>query len=310
LPKDQCGYHSFLSAALPVLNIVLYIACVLIWGTTWYAITMQLGVVAPEVSLTYRFGGATLILLIYALGTRRSLKISLADHGFAVLLGICMFSLNYALTYYGTQYISSGLVAVLFTVLTFMNLANERLCFGLRADWRILSASFIGLAGVGLIFMPELASLASGSDRLMGMALVVAGTYLASLGNMVAIRNTRRGIRPTIMSVYGMAYGTLFLGLSAVIQGKPFIIEHTTRYLGSLAYLSVMGTAVAFVCYLELIRRIGSGRAAYTSVIIPLVALTVSTFFENYHFTAISSAGVALVLIGNALALTGRIKAH
>ena len=108
-----------------MLNILLYIACVLIWGTTWYAITMQLGVVAPEVSLTYRFGGATLILLIYSLSTRRPLRISLADHGFAVLLGICMFSLNYALTYYGAQYISSGLVAVLFTVLTFMNLANE-----------------------------------------------------------------------------------------------------------------------------------------------------------------------------------------
>lgn len=300
----------FSSAAKPVLNIGLYIACVLIWGTTWYAIKMQLGVVAPEVSLTYRFGLATLILLIYAISTRRSLKISLADHGFAILLGICMFSLNYALTYYGTQYINSGLVAVLFTVLTFMNLANERLFFGVRADWRILSAAFIGLAGVGLIFMPELASLGSGHERVLGMAMVIGGTYLASLGNMVAIRNTRLGMRPTVMSVYGMAYGTFFLCLSAIIQSKPFIIEHTPRYLGSLAYLSVMGTAVAFVCYLELIRRIGSGRAAYTSVIIPLVALTVSAFFENYHFTAVSTAGVALVLVGNALALTGKIKAH
>jgi drug/metabolite transporter (DMT)-like permease len=291
------------------MNIALYIACVLIWGTTWHAIKLQLGVVAPEVSLTYRFGLAVVILLAYALATRRPLRISLADHGYAALLGICMFGLNYALTYYGTQYINSGLVAVLFTALTFMNLGNERLLFGIRADWRILTASAIGLSGVGLIFLPELASVSSGADKLLGMAMILAGTYLASLGNMIAIRNTKRGIRPTTMSIYGMAYGTGFLALGALLQGKAFIIERSAEYLGSLFYLSVMGTAVAFVCYLELIRRIGSGRAAYTSVLIPLVALTVSALFENYHFSPLAAAGVVLVLAGNALALTGKIRA-
>lgn len=290
-----------------VLNIGLYTACVLIWGTTWYAIKMQLGVVAPEVSLTYRFGLAAAVLFFYVLVTRRPLRISRNDHLFAAGLGVCMFGLNYALTYYGTQYISSGLVAVLFTILTFMNLGHERLFFGLRADWRILLASLVGLAGVGLIFAPEFARLTDGSDRLTGMLMVIAGTYLASLGNMIAIRNNRHGIRPTVMSMYGLAYGTAFLGLSALIQGKPFIIENTAPYLGSLLYLSIMGTAVAFVCYLELIRRIGSGRAAYTSVLIPLVALFISTLFEDYHFNLLSSSGVALVLAGNALALTGRL---
>jgi drug/metabolite transporter (DMT)-like permease len=291
------------------MNIALYIACVLIWGTTWHAIKLQLGVVAPEVSLTYRFGLAVVILLAYALATRRPLRISLVDHGYAALLGICMFGLNYALTYYGTQYINSGLVAVLFTALTFMNLGNERLLFGIRADWRILTASAIGLSGVGLIFLPELASVSSGADKLLGMAMILAGTYLASLGNMIAIRNTKRGIRPTTMSIYGMAYGTGFLALGALLQGKAFTIERSAEYLGSLFYLSVMGTAVAFVCYLELIRRIGSGRAAYTSVLIPLVALTVSALFENYHFSPLAAAGVVLVLAGNALALTGKIRA-
>jgi drug/metabolite transporter (DMT)-like permease len=290
------------------MNIALYIACVLIWGTTWHAIKLQLGVVAPEVSLTYRFGLAAVILLAYALATRRPLRISLADHGYAAALGVSMFGLNYALTYYGTQYINSGLVAVLFTALTFMNLGNERIFFGVRADWRILAASAIGLSGVGLIFLPELASISGGAGRLTGMGMVMGGTYLASLGNMIAIRNTRSGIRPTTMSIYGMAYGTVFLAASALIQGQPFILENTARYLGSLLYLSVLGTAVAFVCYLELIRRIGSGRAAYTSVLIPLVALTVSAIFENYHFSPSSTAGVALVLAGNALALTGRMK--
>jgi len=293
-----------------VINIALYIACVLIWGTTWYAIKMQLGVVAPEVSLTYRFGLAVLILLSYALATNRPLRISLADHAYAAMLGVCMFGLNYVLTYYGSQYINSGLVAVLFTVLTFMNMGNERVFFGFQADWRILTASAIGLAGVAVIFLPELASISSGAGRVLGMGMIIAGTYLASLGNMIAIRNTRRGIRPTTMSIYGMAYGTAFLLLSAVIQNKPFIVEYSAEYLGSLLYLSVMGTAVAFVCYLELIRRIGSGRAAYTSVLIPLVALTVSAIFENYHFSLLSTAGVALVLAGNALALTGRIRAN
>jgi len=295
---------------IPLLNIALYAACVLIWGTTWFAIKMQLGVVEPEVSLTYRFGLATLVLIAYAVATKRPLGLPKSDHGFAMLQGINMFGLNYVLTYYGTQYISSGLVAVLFTTLTFMNLGNERLFFGVRADKRILIAAVAGLAGVLMIFLPELATLSSGPHRLLGMAMVIAGTYFASLGNMVAIRNTRRGIRATTMSIYGLAYGTAGLALSALIRGQEFTIEKTGEYIGSLLYLAVLGTAVAFVCYLELIRRIGSARAAYTSVLIPLVALAISTFLEDFHFTAVSSAGVVLVLAGNALALSGRLKAR
>lgn len=291
-------------------NFLLFGACVLIWGTTWYAITMQLGVVAPEVSLVYRFGLAALTLAVIARLRGRQIKLRRADHGFAMLQGLTMFGLNYVLVYYATGYISSGLVAVLFTTLTFMNLINERLLFGLRIDWRVALASALGLAGIATIFLPEVASLRASSDRLIGLLIVLAGTYVASLGNMVAIRNTRSGIPVTTMTIWGLVYGTLFLAVFSVVRGAPFAFEATLAYVGSLLYLSLAGTAAAFIAYLELIRRIGSGPAAYTAVLIPLVALAVSTWLEGYHWTWTAAAGVAMVLVGVAMIVWSRARAQ
>jgi drug/metabolite transporter (DMT)-like permease len=291
-------------------NVLLFTACVLIWGTTWYAITLQLGVVAPEVSLVYRFGLAALTLTVIARLRGRKVSLRRADHGFAMLQGLTMFGLNYVLVYYATGYISSGLVAVLFTTLTFMNLVNERLLFGLRIDWRVALAATLGLAGIATIFLPELASLRASSDRIIGLAIVLAGTYIASLGNMVAIRNTRSGIPVITMTVWGLVYGTGFLALFSLVRGAPFAFEATTAYVGSLLYLSFAGTAAAFLAYLELIRRIGSAPAAYTAVLIPLVALAVSTWLEGYHWTWTAAAGVAMVVVGVAMIVWSRARAQ
>jgi drug/metabolite transporter (DMT)-like permease len=288
-----------------MVTILLYLACVLIWGTTWYAITLQLGVVTPEISLVYRFGLATLCLLVFARIRRTNLSLSARDHFFAMLQGLTMFGVNYALIYYGTQYISSGLVAVLFTTLTFMNLFNEHWFFGVRLRAATALAAALGLAGIGLIFLPELRQLGTSATVLHGTLIVLAGTYAASLGNMAAIRNTGTGLPIVSITVWGMGYGTACLAVMALLRGARFEFDPSPDYVFSLLYLAVFGSAAAFVAYLELIRRIGSGPAAYTSVVVPLVALALSTWLEGYVWTLTAAAGVVLVLTGNLIIVNG-----
>ena len=288
-----------------MVTILLYLACVLIWGTTWYAITLQLGVVTPEISLVYRFGLATLCLLVFARIRRTNLSLTARDHFFAMLQGLTMFGVNYALIYYGTQYISSGLVAVLFTTLTFMNIFNEHWFFGVRLRAATALAAALGLAGIGLIFLPELRQLGTSATVLHGTLIVLAGTYAASLGNMAAIRNTGTGLPIVSITVWGMSYGTACLAVMALLRGARFEFDPSPDYVFSLLYLAVFGSAAAFVAYLELIRRIGPGPAAYTSVVVPLVALALSTWLEGYVWTLTAAAGVVLVLTGNLIIVNG-----
>lgn len=288
-----------------MVTLLLYLACVLIWGTTWYAITLQLGVVTPEISLVYRFGLATLCLLVFARIRRTNLSLTARDHFFAMLQGLTMFGVNYALIYYGTQYISSGLVAVLFTTLTFMNIFNEHWFFGVRLRAATALAAALGLAGIGLIFLPELRQLGTSATVLHGTLIVLAGTYAASLGNMAAIRNTGTGLPIVSITVWGMSYGTACLAVMALLRGARFDFDPSPDYVFSLLYLAVFGSAAAFVAYLELIRRIGPGPAAYTSVVVPLVALALSTWLEGYVWTLTAAAGVVLVLTGNLIIVNG-----
>ena len=288
-----------------MVTILLYLACVLIWGTTWYAITLQLGVVTPEISLVYRFGLATLCLLVFARIRRTNLSLTARDHFFAMLQGLTMFGVNYALIYYGTQHISSGLVAVLFTTLTFMNIFNEHWFFGVRLRAATALAAALGLAGIGLIFLPELRQLGTSATVLHGTLIVLAGTYAASLGNMAAIRNTGTGLPIVSITVWGMSYGTACLAVMALLRGARFEFDPSPDYVFSLLYLAVFGSAAAFVAYLELIRRIGPGPAAYTSVVVPLVALALSTWLEGYVWTLTAAAGVVLVLTGNLIIVNG-----
>ncbi len=288
-----------------MVTLLLYLACVLIWGTTWFAITLQLGVVTPEISLVYRFGLATLCLLVFARIRRTNLSLTARDHFFAMLQGLTMFGVNYALIYYGTQYISSGLVAVLFTTLTFMNIFNEHWFFGVRLRAATALAAALGLAGIGLIFLPELRQLGTSATVLHGTLIVLAGTYAASLGNMAAIRNTGTGLPIVSITVWGMSYGTACLAVMALLRGARFEFDPSPDYVFSLLYLAVFGSAAAFVAYLELIRRIGPGPAAYTSVVVPLVALALSTWLEGYVWTLTAAAGVVLVLTGNLIIVNG-----
>jgi drug/metabolite transporter (DMT)-like permease len=289
---------------------LIYAIVVLIWGTTWYAIKFQLGVVEPEISLVYRFGIAAVCVFVFARLTGSPLRLSWRDHRVVALQGATLFCLNYWMTYLSTQYLTSGLVAVIFTSVIFFNIVNGRLILGTPVERRVLLAAAAGMLGVALLFLPEIREAIHDPRILRGAGFALAATYVASLGNMAASRNTQAGLPVVTVNAYGMAYGAIGLVVIAAARGTPVDFDPRWPYIVSLLYLSLAGTSLAFGLYLVLIRRIGASRAAYTSVLFPVVALAVSTLFEGYRWSLPAAAGLAVLIAGNALALGSARRAR
>lgn len=284
-------------------SLTLYLTTVLIWGSTFYAIRFQLGDVAVEVSIAYRFALAALVILAYCAARGRRLRFSLPEHGWMALQGLLLFGANYLLVYLATGLLTSGLIALLFSSIIVMNIVLAALLFRRRIEPPVVAGALLGLAGIGLVFWPEMASLDTSASSLRGMLLALLGTLVASCGNMVSLRNQGAGLPVVQSNGYGMGYGALLMALWATGQGLPFAFPTSASYLLSLVYLALFGSVLAFGSYLTLLGRIGPGRAAYAMVLFPLVALLLSTLFEEYHWSPAAFAGMLLVLVGNVLAL-------
>ena len=284
-------------------NNLLYVATVLIWGSTWYAIKMQLGTVDPDLSVAYRFIAASTVLIAFCLATGRSLRFAPRHHIFIAAQGLFLFCLNYWLFYYATFELTTGVVAVVFSLIMLMNILNGAVLFGTRVEARVLAAAGLGLVGLVLVFWDDLAAMDFTSGPMIGLGLSVVATFSASLGNMASLRNTRAGLPVIQVNALGMAYGAVFMTALALIRGAPISFDFSPAYVGSLLYLAIFGSVLAFGFYLTLLGRIGADRAAYAAVVFPIVALIISTFLEAYVWTAPALIGVALILGGNILAV-------
>lgn len=284
-------------------NNFFYLATVLIWGSTWYAIKMQLGTVAPDLSVAYRFIIASTVLIAFCLATGRSLRFAPRHHIYIAAQGLFLFCLNYWLFYYATFELTTGVVAVVFSLIMLMNILNGAVMFGTRVEPRVLAAAGLGVVGLVLVFWDELLALDFTSGPMVGLGLSIVATYSASLGNMASLRNTRAGLPVIQTNALGMAYGAVFMTALALLRGAPIDFEFSARYVGSLLYLAFFGSVLAFGFYLTLLARIGADRAAYAAVVFPIVALIISTFLEAYQWTAPALVGVALILGGNVLAV-------
>lgn len=287
-------------------NALLYAVTVLFWGTSWLAIKFQLGVVAPEISIVYRFGAAALIMLAFCLATRRRLGFSLREHAFMAAQGLCLFSTNFLLIYSATQYLTSGLVAVAFSTITVITIVLGALFFGFPVRPRVAAGAACGLVGLGLVFWPEIRDFDLSAGGSLGLALALAGTGFASTGMLTNARNQRAGLPVISNNAWSMAYGFAFITLYSVVRGIPFTFDPSPAYVLSLLHLAVGATVIAFWTYLTLVGRIGPDGAAYSSVLFPIVALTLSTLFEGYAWTPLALAGVVLVLAGNVLVLIAK----
>jgi drug/metabolite transporter (DMT)-like permease len=283
-----------------------YVLTSLIWGSTWLVITFQLGVVAPEASIVYRFGLAALLLLIYAVARRLPMRFTARQHAFIALQGIFLFSLNYILVYLAEQNLTSGLVAIVFSLIILANVLLGAIFLRNPVRPRVVLGGVIGVLGLALVFWPQLGDFAQDGGWQLGLLLSLAGVISASLGNIISARNQRAGLPVVQTNAYGMAYGALATLLVALVRGIPFTFDPSPAYVLSLLYLALFGSVIAFGTYLTLIGRIGVDRAAYIGVVFPLVALLLSMMFEGLSLGALGLAGVLLVAFGNVLVLTRR----
>ncbi len=282
-------------------SVSLYFAAVFIWGSTWYAIKFQLGTVPPELSVAYRFALAALILFAWCLLRGLPMRFNRGQHLWMALQGFMLFCLNYLIFYWATAELTSGLIAVIFSTIVLMNIVNSALFFRRAVDASMVIGALVGLMGITLVFWPEVANLQQHGGALKGLLLSLLGTFIASLGNMISARNQAQRLPVIQSNAFGMAYGALILLLFAASQGVGFVYDFSLPYNLSLLYLALFGSVLAFGSYLTLLGRIGPEKAAYATVLFPLVALGISTLFENYHWSLMAAAGVLLVVLGNML---------
>jgi drug/metabolite transporter (DMT)-like permease len=284
-------------------NGLLYLITVLVWGSTWLAIEFQLGVVAPEVSVFYRYSLAALLLFGWCQARGLKLSFGLRAHSRFLLLGLLLFCLNYILTYHAQQYITSALAAIAFSTMLWMNIGNARLFFGVRSGPRVVVGSVLGVAGIVTLFLPQVASVSLSDATLYGATLSVIGAFIASLGNMVSQEAQKSGLPVLQANAWGMFYGTLLTGAIALGQGHEFNFDMSAGYVLSLGYLAVFGSIIAFGAYLTLLGRIGAHKAGYAVVMFPVIALMLSILFEGLQITFNIVAGVILVTAGNIIIL-------
>ena len=290
-------------------NSALYVVTVLIWGSTWIAIEYQLGSVAPEVSIVYRYLIASSTLFLYCKIKGLSLSFKVKDHLWFGLLGLFLFCLNYIFAYRAQVYITSALAAIAFSTMLWINILLSRIFFGTRAGGRVLWGAVLGISGILLLFLPRTESVSLTDSVFFGSLLALCGALMASFGNMSSQAAQKRRLPVVQSNAWSMLYGGVFTSLIAVAGGHPFTFDATFTYIISLLYLAIFGSVVAFGAYLTLLGRIGAHKAGYATVMFPVVALILSMMFEGLGLDLWIVGGTALVLLGNLLVLKdGKVR--
>lgn len=279
----------------------------LIWGSTWIVIRDQIGIVPPSWSVTYRFLLAGLVMIAYAAFRRERIALDGRGWGFAAALAVLQFCFNFNFVYRAEGYITSGLVAVVFAMLLVPNALLGRIFLGQQLGRQLLVGSAVAMAGVTLLFVHEARIDPHGPGAsIAGVAWTLAGVLSASIANVLQATDTAR--RYPMVSTLGVAMlmGAALDGAIAWTITGPPVIEWRIGYLLGIAYLGIAASAVAFTLYFGILRVIGPAKAAYSSVIVPIIAMLLSTMFEGYRWSGLAVAGSALALLGLVLALRAR----
>jgi drug/metabolite transporter (DMT)-like permease len=279
----------------------------LIWGSTWIVIVGQLGVVPPSWSVTYRFAVAAAAMFAFAAFRRERLWLEPRGMAFAAVLGLAQFTFNFNFVYRAEQHITSGLVAVLFALLIVPNTLMGRIFLRTPLEGRFLAGAGIAILGVGMMILHEYRAAAIGAGEvLVGTALTLSGVMSASTANVMQGTKIARAQSMVVMIAWAMLFGALADGSFAWITTGPPVIEPTPAYIGGVLYLGIIASAVTFPLYFNVIRAVGPGQAAWSSVLIPIIAMGFSTAFEGYRWATLSIAGGAVALVGLVIAVAKR----
>ena len=289
-------------------NLILFISTLLCWSPTWYLIKFQFGVVDPLISIFYRFFIASIIVFIFLILSKKKMSFNLHQHLSFLLLGVTLFSLNYIFFYLANTYLISGIVTIAFSTILIMNILGERIYFKIKSSKETLFAAGFGIVGILIIFGNELLNFKLEDKTHIGIILSFIATFWASTGNLIHQKNSKDKI-PFIQSIaYGMLYGSLFTLIVAKFRGAEIIFDNSISYILSFLYLSIIGSVVAFYLYLKLLDNIGSARAGYIGVIMPIIALIISTIFEGLQWTNNLIIGLPVLIFGCVLILNQKSK--
>jgi drug/metabolite transporter (DMT)-like permease len=284
-------------------NAILYAITVVVWGSSWLAIKYQLGLVAPEVSVAYRFALAATLMLGFCLVTGRRLRFHPGDHLRMAVQGVLLFGTNYYLLYLASQYLTTGLVAVVFSTVVVFSILGNALLFRKAIPARVALGGLLGMAGIGLVFWPDLIGFDLSTGTSLGLLLAFGGTLAAALGMLSSALYQKRGLPVIETTSIAMAYGAVYMVAVSLLTGQQFLLDSRPAYLGGLAFLAVFASVIGFTCYLTLLGRIGADRASYATVLFPIIALSLSMVFEGFLWTPLALVGTLLVLSGNLVIL-------
>ncbi len=285
-------------------NAILYIINVLIWGTTCFAIKLQVGHAPHEISIFYRAALASLCLLAWCKIKGLSIRFKFKDHLFLCGLGLSMFSLHYLFIFNAAHYLVSGVIAVVFSSVSFFSIANNYLFFRIKPSLNISLGALISIAGLCVFFWHDLDQIDVQGVFLKGLIFASIGTLIFSLGSSISKRNSNQGLELIPSMAVGMVYGTIAIFIYTLTRSTQFVFPKSIVYCASLLYLALPGSIVSFICYLKLIKNIGPDLAGYTAVISPIVALIVSSAFEGYDWSFTHVIGIVCVVIGNVLVMS------
>jgi drug/metabolite transporter (DMT)-like permease len=282
---------------------LLFSVVVLIWGSTWLAITFQFGEVDPLLSVAYRFFAATCILFGYCKIKKLSLSLPVHIHVKMTVVGLCLYTMDYSLLYHSQQYIISAIVALMSSGMVYINVLLRRVLLKKPIRSEVMIGATLGMLGIGLIFLPEFSKVSVNDYLMLGISLALGSFFFASLGNVISERILDHGTPVIQMNFWAMSYGVVFLFIAVLFNGVEFVIPSNPTYYYSLLYLTVFGSVVAFGAYMQLVKQMGSDKAAYVVLVYPIIALILSTIFEGYTWHTEAFIGVVIVLIGNGIAM-------
>lgn len=269
---------------------------VLIWGLTWTAIRLQVESMAVDLSVFYRFVLAAVVALGGLALLGRLPRLSLRQHGWLLLQGVTLYSVNFLLIYRAAETMTSGLLAVVFSLAALFNAFNSWLWLGMKPGARLYPAMLLGVGGVALLFWHDLQL---GNATTASILFAAAGTFCFSLGNLVSLRVRQAGISLAAANAWAMVYGALLLGGWCLLQDVTWVVPTSATFWGATLFLAIPGSIVAFYCYISVVQTLGADKAGYATVLFPVVALTASTWLEGFQWTLTAVLGALLALLGN-----------
>jgi drug/metabolite transporter (DMT)-like permease len=283
-----------------------FILVCLIWGSTWLVITDQIDDVPASWSVAYRFAIATPAMFLVTLVLKRSLRLGWAGQALALFMGATQFCGNFNFVYRAELHLTSGIVALMIGLLLVPNAVLGRFVLGQPITRRFALGSAIAIGGLALLLVHEARTAPLGGDVWLGIVFGVIAMLCASLSNVMQANETGRALPMVSLLAWAMLYGTIIDFAVAWLTAGPPVLPVRPEYWAGTVFLALCGSVVTFPLYYTLIRQLGAGRAAYNGVVVVVIAMLLSTFFEGYRWSALSAAGAVLAMAGLVVALRAR----